>query len=236
METRLEEWRARVRAAAYRSMLAAAAHSPLKAQLLYRYEYLFTPRQLTFLCECLERTADHPGPVVEIGCAGGRTTVFLNKFLDDIGSSRRYLCIDTFEGFTTEDIEVERQQGRQSSQVEHSFREHTEKAFRRTLQNSGVTRPEVFAADVNHFDFDLVGKPSLCLVDVDLYRPILHCLEELYPRLDAGGIVVVDDCAVTGDFAGALEAYREFTERNGLPLDVRHRKLGVIGWDRTTSS
>ncbi len=65
---------------AYRSVRRVGQHSPLRGMLSYRYEYMFSPGQLCFLCECLDRTSSLPGPVVEIGCAGGRTTVFLNKY------------------------------------------------------------------------------------------------------------------------------------------------------------
>jgi hypothetical protein len=68
----------------------------------------------------------------------------------------------------------------------------------------------------------------MCLVDVDLYRPVLHSLEALLPRMAPGGVIVVDDCSANSDYDGALQAYRECTSAHGLEPDVRHGKLGII--------
>ena len=57
------------------------------------------------------------------------------------------------------------------------------------------------------------------MVDVDLMRPVARALE---------GIIVVDDCAPDGKYEGAYAAYTEFVRRWGLPVDIRHDKLGVI--------
>src|SRR5437762_1498413 len=52
--------------------------TPLRPSLLYRYEYFFWPRELAFLCDQLAATLEVEGHFVEIGCARGATTVFLN--------------------------------------------------------------------------------------------------------------------------------------------------------------
>jgi len=202
-------------------------HTPGQRLLFHQYDYMFSPGQLGFLCECLLGTNELSGPVVEIGCAGGSTTVYLNKYLDEIGSSRRYICVDTFSGFTSADIDVERERGK-IAPYELVFKAYSKPYMLRTLQNNGVTRPEVYEADVNDFDFALLGRPSMCLVDVDLFRPVKHSLESLLPRMAPGGLIVVDDCEPDSDYDGALQAYLESTTAHGIEPDVRHGKLGVI--------
>jgi O-methyltransferase len=44
----------------------------------YRYRFMFSPSQLAFLCEQITNTAEVPGSILEVGCAFGATTVFLN--------------------------------------------------------------------------------------------------------------------------------------------------------------
>src|SRR6185503_5572926 len=83
--------------------------SPLGPALVFRYKFMFSPAQLGFLCSCLEETAKVPGNLFELGCASGLTTVFLNKQLDDMASSKRYLCLDNFQGFTQRDSDYERE-------------------------------------------------------------------------------------------------------------------------------
>ena len=66
------------------------------------------------------------------------------------------------------------------------------------------------------------------MVDVDLMRPVARALEGIHPRMAPGGFIVVDDCAPDGMYEGAYAAYTEFVRRWGLPVDIRHDKLGVI--------
>lgn len=229
MSARLERARRQTASLSYRAFRAVAHHSPLRRFVSYRYEFMFSPRDLAFLGSCLEATASLPGPIVEIGCAGGRTTVFLNKYLDDLGADRRYVCIDTFAGFTATDLDAERRRGHTTVHYEHAFAEYSEKQFLRTLRSNAVHRPEVVKVDVHEFDFSSLSDISFCLVDVDLYRPVRHALEQVVPRLAKGGLVVVDDCTPDGVYKGAREAYLEFTRDHGLPADIRNGSMGVIG-------
>jgi O-methyltransferase len=219
--------RLHLRALAARTVKRIGYHTPLQRLLFHQYDYMFTPGQLGFLCECVRDTAALEGPVVEIGCAGGSTTVFLCRHLDEIGSPRRYVCLDTFAGFTEADIAVERARGKTAA-YEAVFTAYARDYFLRTLQNNGVTRPEVVCADVNEFDFGAFEDVSFCLVDVDLYRPVQRCLAEIVPRMVSGGIVVVDDCSPDNDYDGALQAYTEFVDEHEIKHEIQWGKLGVI--------
>ena len=48
---------------------------------------------------------------------------------------------------------------------------------------------------------------SLLRIDVDWYEPTLHCLRTLYPRLVAGGVLILDDYT---DWPGARQAVDEY--------------------------
>ena len=48
---------------------------------------------------------------------------------------------------------------------------------------------------------------SLLNIDVDLYEPTLCCLENLYPIVTTGGVIILDDY---GAFPGANTAIEEF--------------------------
>jgi O-methyltransferase len=104
-----------------------------------------------------------------------------------------------------------------------------------------VARVHSIQADVNGFDFSPYEDISFCLVDVDLMRPVARALEEVFPRMARGGIVVVDDCQPDRKFEGACAAYVDFVGRIGAPVDIRYEKLGVIrvpsaGLDRRATS
>ncbi len=48
---------------------------------------------------------------------------------------------------------------------------------------------------------------SLLRIDVDWYEPTLHCLQTLYPRLVAGGVLILDDYT---EWTGARQATEEY--------------------------
>jgi O-methyltransferase len=205
-----------------------AFHTGLHRVLFYRYDYMFRPSELALLVSSLTETHGQKGPILEIGCAAGHTTVYLNKHLDDLGDAREYVCVDTFAGFTEEDIAVEVERGHESRRYSFVFRAYRKDWFDQTMRNNRVTRVTSIKADVNQFDFGPYEDISFCLIDVDLNRPVRTALEAVYPRMAPGGVILVDDCVASGKYDGAFEAYTEFVQGAGLPVDIREGKVGVI--------
>jgi O-methyltransferase len=196
--------------------------------VFYRYDYMFRPRELATLVSLVSETHGLPGPILEIGCAAGHTTVYLNQHLDDLDDSRSYYCLDTFEGFTEVDIAVEADRGHDPDLYRHLFRAYRKEWFDRTMANNGVTRVTSIKTDVTEFDFGVFDQVSFCLIDVDLKRPVARALEGILPRMAPGGVIVVDDCTSGVKYDGALDAYTEAMEQHGWPVDILHDKLGLI--------
>jgi O-methyltransferase len=193
----------------------------------YRYRYMFTPAQLAFLCSQITNTVEIPGSILEIGCAWGRSTVFLNRHIDSLGIDVDYYAIDTFSGFTNSDLERERSLGRDS--IYYSlFRGNSKSRFDRTMRRNGVTRVTSFQADATTFDYASISPLRVVLVDVDLYRPVLMALNAIYDHVSSGGVIVVDDCKQGGLWEGAYEAFMEFTQARGIESVILEDKLGVI--------
>lgn len=201
----------------------------LRRYLYYRYQYSFTPSQLCFLIECLDRTSEVEGAVVEIGCAFGHTTVFLDKHLSSRGDQRNYVCIDTFSGFTDDDVAFEREaRGKHSVSYAGCYSDASLQHFQRTLANNGVTRVKPIQADVRTHDLDSLGPISFCLIDVDLYLPVQSALEKVMKLVSPGGIVVVDDCQDHPLWDGAWEAYREFTAQRSITPQIVEGQFGLL--------
>lgn len=206
-----------------------AARTRLRKYLYYRYRYEFSPRQLGFLVECLTRTASVPGTILEIGCAYGHTTAYLNRHLDDTADRRPYVCLDTFEGFTASDTAYEEGlRGKGKDLFRGRFADASLTTFERTMANNGITRVTPVKADIGSWTPPPGTKVSFCLVDVDLYQPVAAALEKVVPLVEPGGIVVVDDCQEHDLWDGALQAYMEHMAREGLPARIEAGKLGLI--------
>ena len=208
-----------------------ALRTPLRrfSNAFHRYEYMFTPAQLAFLLRCLDETEAVPGVVVEIGCATGRTTVFLNKHLDELRSARRYVCVDTFSGFADDDVTFETSRRGKSAAALEGFRVNDKEWFDRNLKDNGIDRVKSYASDIKTFDLaSAAPKISMCLLDVDLYQPIKVGLAKVLPLVSPGGLVVVDDMIENTTFDGARKAYRDFTTESGRPEEIVLSKLGVV--------
>jgi len=203
--------------------------SPLKHLYYYRYQYNFVPSQICFLCNIISDLKKVEGTVLEIGCAYGSTTVFLNKHMDAEGIEKPYVCIDTFEGFTDDDIAFEVQnRNKIQAMFINGFKFNSKNRFDSTMSFNGINRVKSYKADICKFDLSSLGPIAFCLLDVDLYKPTTHALPRLYQQLAPGGMIVIDDYQADERYDGALEAYTEFCDNNNLKLDIVHNKLGII--------
>jgi hypothetical protein len=209
-----------------------AVRSPLRGHVLHAYPYFFTPAMLSGICGAVDRVRDVPGAFLEIGCARGHTTVFLNRHLEDSGHQRRdYVCIDTFAGFVDSDVEYEvdrRGKGEHLDTFQDSFRLNSLAAFEETMRINGCEGVRAIQGDVRTVDLGALGPIAFALIDVDLYLPVRDALDDVVDQMSPGGVVIVDDCVPNVRWDGALEAYREIVAKLGREPDIRHGKLGFI--------
>ena len=192
---------------------------------------MFSPQQLFFICDTIEKTKYIEGCILEIGCAEGRTTVFVKKYMETAGINKEYICIDTFSGFTIEDIEYEKEKRNKDENIlKTQFVANKKKWVEATLKYNGIEDVKLYEADINKFDLDKnnINKIAFCLIDVDLYIPARTALEKVYDKVAKGGIIIVDDCRQDKHYDGALQAYQEFIKSKNLPERIVHEKLGII--------
>ena len=203
----------------------------LRKHFFYKYNFLYEPPQLAFLGNCIFETKDIQGAVIEIGCAEGMTTVFLRNYLKYYNIQKEYICIDTFSGFTKEDINYEaRKRNKSKDALKTMFRINRKNWVDRTLKMNGMTDVRTCAGDINVINMKDINVQSIsfALVDLDLYLPALSALEKCYPLLKQGGIIVVDDCVPHEFFDGAYQAYKEFCSKYGLKENIVEKRLGII--------
>lgn len=209
-------------------------HTPLRNSMLHRYDYFFWPEELSYLSRLAEESVTKEGCIIEIGCAQGATTIYLNKHLEwaanyrGLRKSLRYICIDTFSGFVADHVAHEQSQRGKSSESFNDYRINSPEWFRQMLHLNGYPQVEVHQADASKFDWSKVGSIGFCLLDVDLYLPTKAILPEVYSRLAPSGVIVVDDCQPSQIYDGSRQAYMEFMGSLGREPEIHHRKFGVI--------
>jgi predicted O-methyltransferase YrrM len=207
-------------------------HTPLKRFLFPRYQYAFTPRQLSVLLGLLDEARRVPGDMIEVGCFVGATTVFLNQHLQAVGDRRRYLAIDTFAGFTADDVaHEERARGKQLDAVQREclFGMNDQRWFDYTMRLNGFGDVTTLKGDIKALTLSSHTRSiAFALLDVDLYKPTRSALAQVWPLLAPGGVAVIDDCQDDHVFDGAAQAWREFIDAHGLPAERVEDKLAIV--------
>jgi O-methyltransferase len=207
---------------------ASIATGVLDETIFSVYSYMFSPSQLIFFTRCLAETKCVPGCCIEVGCANGRTTAFLRKFMEEHGITKAYYAIDTFSGFVPEHATYEIERRKKSRVIEGMFAFNKKRWFDHALALSGVTSVTSVETDATKFDYDRIGPIAFALLDLDLYPPMIDVLPKLYCNLSPGGVMLVDDCAGDELWDGSLVAYEEFIRQAGLAREIVLGKIGVI--------
>jgi predicted O-methyltransferase YrrM len=195
-----------------------------------RMPCMFNPNQLHFFVQQLDATRDVGGGILEVGCAYGATTVFLKRHMIAEGIEKRYICVDTFNGFTHADVAYERARRGKAYRYD-DFTANSKRRFERTLRLNHISGVEVERCDIHDFDVSAFAPFAFCLLDVDLYRPTAGALPRLWEALSPGGVLVVDDCdpdPYDDTFDGSGAAFREFASEIEKPAHVVWGKLGVL--------
>lgn len=96
-------------------------------------------------------------------------------------------------------------------------------------EKNNISRVRSIEADVNKFDLKILGPLAFTLLDVDLYKPMIKSIHEIYEVTTPGGTIVVDDCDSSDTrWDGSYHAYKEFMEQRNQSTQIIHGKLGVI--------
>src|SRR5919204_4947989 len=132
----------------------ALVRTLLRNKFLPVFAYNMRAPQLCFLAECIERTRDVPGVVIEVGVARGWTTLFLNDYMTARGIEKPYVCLDTFGGFMSSDIAFEVEtRGKRAADYTDTFNVDSRRIFEATLELNRISRAKIVQADAASFDY-----------------------------------------------------------------------------------
>jgi O-methyltransferase len=148
------------------------------------------------------------GNVAELGVYKGEFA----KELNSLFTRRSLYLFDTFEGFSTKDIETEKNNKFSGAAQEHFSDTNV------SLVLSKMKYPERCIVRKGYFPETTGGiDDTFCFVniDTDLYLPVLNGLEFFYPKLEKGGYIFVHD--FNNDiYKGARQAVIKFCGENNI--------------------
>ena len=99
------------------------------------------------------------------------------------------------------------------------FSANSQNLVRKVLKMHGAGEVKLIQGDISKIDKAKFPKSiSACLLDVDLAVPIYDGLSLVWPLLETGGVIVVDDCYESRGGGGwqALTGYRKFCQEMEL--------------------
>lgn len=189
-----------------------------------------SPERIVSLCRAVEYLvqARIGGPIVECGVWRGGSMMAVARTLKRLGSEERDLYLfDTFGGMTkpsTEDVSFRGESALAEwdrTQSGNQFPWACEAAIdvvRGALEGTGypVQRLHYIAGSVETTIPDSApDRIALLRLDTDWYESTAHELHYLFPRLEAGGVLIIDDY---GHWSGARKAVDEYIRETGARL------------------
>ncbi len=173
---------------------------------------------------------DIDGALAEVGVCRGDFACEINRVFPD----KKLYLYDTFEGFDSRDLLIERQQNHNYNAIE-AWVSGGRMDFTNTsvdIVRSRLPYPEQVSIKKGFFPetFDVDSKDKYIFVnlDTDLYQPIKDGLEIFYPRMVRGGLILIHD--YYSMLFGVTKAVDEFiTQYQASAFPVGDRKsLAII--------
>lgn len=173
-------------------------------------------QRFLYFYRLFQRIEGIDGDVVECGVWRGRSLLWLSIFVKEELRGRKVWGFDTFEGFPTPGGEDQSHRRLQRGELGDTSIPYVSNL----LLRAGLDRPFVtsqltlikglFQESLTKYRGEGIAFLNL---DVDLYDSYRTCLEQLYPQVVPGGVVVFDEYLNTKEhtkFPGAQRAIDEY--------------------------
>jgi len=162
---------------------------------------------------------DVSGDVVELGCNAGYTSVWLANCLRRHETDRELLLFDSFEGLP--------EPGELDTHLSKGECKASEQDVLDNFERHGLPAPRIFPGWFEDTLSSLPEKICFGYLDGDFYESILTSLRHAWPRLEPGGIFVIDDyCDLSlnprawNGLPGVKKACDEFFADTGIRVEV----------------
>lgn len=173
-----------------------------------------------------------PGDLIETGAWRGGASIFMRAVLAALGETSRTVWVaDSFEGLPPP---------HPAHPADAGDKHHTRSALAVSLEEvqSNFRRYGLLDEQVRFlkgwFNDTLPDAPieelAVIRLDGDMYGSTIDGLKALYPKLSAGGFVIVDDYSLVG----AREAVHDYRKDNGISEPIREIDWTGVYWRRAS--
>jgi O-methyltransferase len=193
-------------------------------QLLAKYPIIsdqVTRQRLEVVLGELEKTlqAGTAGDIVEFGCYLGTTSLFIRRLLDKYGSAKQFHVYDSFEGLPPKVAQ-------DSSPVGDDFRAGELSVSRKQLleqfHKARLQPPLVHKGWFSDLTpGEVPDTIAFAFLDGDFYSSIIDSLRLVWPRMQDGGIITIDDSGREA-LPGVDQAIRDFFQDKQVQIRTVH--------------
>ena len=142
------------------------------------------------LTYAFRNVGDVPGVIVEAGVGRGFTLTMIALLRDDLCPNRQIFAYDSFLGFPSHATAAGRPVGGQRAHPLATVEDTLKRARVRTAGGGVQFFPGYFSETCPEYDY---GSISFLHIDVDLGESYRDVLENLYPHVSPGGLVLFDE-------------------------------------------
>lgn len=181
--------------------------------------------------ELFKETMNLPGEIVECGVFKGASLARFAMFRDLFGNeySREIIAFDTFGEFPEAEYDSDKQYREQyiSAAGDESVSKDQMKKILNNKdceENVSLIKGDIMDTIPNYVENNQHLKISLLNLDTDLYEPAKVVLENLYPRVVKGGVVILDNY---GTFPGETKAVEGYFKKNNLEKKIKKFRFSM---------
>jgi O-methyltransferase len=178
-----------------------------------------TPQELAVIVrECQKvLAAGVPGDIVELGCYVGTTSLFLQRLLKANGTGK---VLHVYDSFADLPDKLPQDASPAGEQFKGGELVATKAQFIKHFKQAGLPLPVIHKAWFE--DLTIQDTPqtiSFAFLDGDFYSSILASLKVVWPKLQPGAVVVIDDYQ-TEALPGVRQALKEWSRDHSFTLQV----------------
>lgn len=165
------------------------------------------------------------GAVVEFGCYGGTTSLFVRRLLDQLDVTREFHVYDSFAGLPAKTTHDASPAGEQFKPSQLAI---SKNQFVNNFKKAGLAIPLIHKGWFKDLtEVDVPNAIAFAFLDGDFYGSIKTSLELIGPRLSIGSKIVVDDYQSEA-LPGVKKAVDEWLDARPMGLRVQ-ASLAVLG-------
>ena len=166
------------------------------------------------------------GHVVEFGCYAGTTSVFIRRLLNAYPNTiREFHVYDSFQGLPEKSSQDTNAAG-VDFEAGKLFVSKAE--FAKVFRNANLQLPVIHKGWFNELPESAVPNPiAFAFLDGDFYTSIIDSLRLVWPRMNSGGILVVDDYR-RETLPGVERALNDFFQGKSVSIRAEHNKAVIV--------